>query len=366
MKSLKISILLPCYNAEKYLHEALMSIVNQTYHNIEIIAIDDGSEDETLNILKSFSLLDNRIKIVINKTNLGLIKSLNKGIEICSGDYIARIDADDFLDIKRIERQVNLINNNFDLQVLSTFLFEVNNKGNVIGKISYFNCSNFYALKFKCLFETPMPHPGILIKSTILKEILYEDKLNNKHIEDYVLFSKIIYNNYKVFVDERDESRYFYRINNTSVSYKNKFEQSENALMQAQNNLKLFLNYNISLDSLRVLSLNFQVNWFAPLLLNAIIEFKKIKKIFFEINMVNMTNEDMEAVNFWYKMRIIKIVRTAIFRGNIACKFIAFFIMLKNLPIFFNAKFYLNLVDEFIYFKNKKLALPWLKLELFK
>ena len=112
MKNPLVSILMPVYNSEKYLREAIKSILNQTFTNFELIIINDGSTDNSLKIIKSFK--DNRIKIIKNKGNLGLIKTLNKGIDLAQGKYIARMDADDIAMPKRLEKQIAFFNENPD------------------------------------------------------------------------------------------------------------------------------------------------------------------------------------------------------------------------------------------------------------
>lgn len=92
-----ISIIVPIYNVEKYLPQCLDSIINQTYKNLEIILIDDGSTDNSGKICDKYKLLDNRI-IVIHKSNGGLSDARNTGINIATGDYISFVDADDFID----------------------------------------------------------------------------------------------------------------------------------------------------------------------------------------------------------------------------------------------------------------------------
>ena len=93
----KLSILVPCYNVEKYVAQCLSSIVNQTLQNIEIICINDGSTDKTLEILQSFQTTDSRIKI-INKKNSGYGDSMNLGLDMAKGKYIGIVESDDYIE----------------------------------------------------------------------------------------------------------------------------------------------------------------------------------------------------------------------------------------------------------------------------
>lgn len=126
-----ISIVIPVYNAERFIEKAIESICNQSYKNIEIIVIDDGSIDESLQIIKS--IRDDRIRI-ISRENRGLIASLNEGINLSRGSYIARMDADDISSPIRIEQQVKYFEHHIDCGVLFTGLEYIDENGNIIRK----------------------------------------------------------------------------------------------------------------------------------------------------------------------------------------------------------------------------------------
>lgn len=108
MKDLKVSIIIPVYNVEKFLEECILSILNQTYKNLEIIVVNDGSKDNSVNIIEKFLKKDSRIK-VINKKNGGLSSARNAGIEIATGDYLMHVDGDDFLKNDVIEKMITKI-----------------------------------------------------------------------------------------------------------------------------------------------------------------------------------------------------------------------------------------------------------------
>lgn len=105
----KISIIIPIYNGEKYIERCLKSIINQDYEELEIILINDGSTDKSIDILKKFKNIDNRIK-VIDKENTGVSDTRNRGIEEATGDYIMFIDVDDYLEENMIKKIINTIN----------------------------------------------------------------------------------------------------------------------------------------------------------------------------------------------------------------------------------------------------------------
>lgn len=118
-----VSVIIPLYNGEKYLVEAIISIIHQTYSNLEIIVVNDGSKDHSREIIEDFAKKDSRIK-VINQKNTGIVGALNNGIDEARGEFIARMDADDISFLTRIEKQVDAFSCNPDA-VLVCSGFEV-------------------------------------------------------------------------------------------------------------------------------------------------------------------------------------------------------------------------------------------------
>jgi glycosyltransferase involved in cell wall biosynthesis len=118
-----VSVVIPLYNGEDYLIEAIISIQNQTYNNIEIIVVNDGSKDGSRAIIETIAKQDNRV-VVINQKNTGIVGALNNGIKAARGEYIARMDADDISFLSRIEKQVNALLDN-PTAVLACSGFEV-------------------------------------------------------------------------------------------------------------------------------------------------------------------------------------------------------------------------------------------------
>ncbi len=106
-KNPKISIIVPCYNAQRFLHKCLNTILNQTIKDIEIICVDDCSTDDTAQILLEFAKKDKRIKILTHAKNSGISVTRNTGIEAATGDYIAFIDSDDYIDVTMMEKLYN-------------------------------------------------------------------------------------------------------------------------------------------------------------------------------------------------------------------------------------------------------------------
>lgn len=183
----KVSIVMPVYNGEKYIQEAIDSIYRQTYTDWElIIVLEKGSNDLSVRILMDNAQKDSRIKLIINSEKLGISKSLNRGIDIARGEYIARMDADDIAYPTRIEKQVAYLDKHKEVGVLGTD-FDVtgaNWKSNlVLGREN---------IKADLLFFVCLRHPTVMYRKSIL------DKYNIRYSEiyaaseDYELFNRLL------------------------------------------------------------------------------------------------------------------------------------------------------------------------------
>ena len=115
----KISVLMPVYNCELYVQEAIDSILNQTFIDFELLIIDDCSTDKTVEIINNYA--DKRIKLTTKPHNTGLTNSLNYGLSIAQGQYIARMDGDDVSVLDRFEKQVKFLDTNPDIILCGTW-----------------------------------------------------------------------------------------------------------------------------------------------------------------------------------------------------------------------------------------------------
>lgn len=216
-----VSVLIPCYNCEEYVEEAVMSIIKQTYSNLEILVIDDGSTDNTKTILQRLAQKDSRIRYIKNEENLKLIKTLNKGLDLCNGKYIARMDADDISLLTRIEKQVNFLEKHPEIGIVGTYTknFGVNNKTwEMDTEDKYIRTHLFY--------NTCFAHPSVMIRTSVLRDNhLYYDA-NYLHAEDYKLWCDIAQYTKLANIPE---ILLYYRINQNQISNKYSKEQKETA-----------------------------------------------------------------------------------------------------------------------------------------
>lgn len=237
-----VSILFPCFNAEKYLHYSLESILAQDYSNLQVICINDGSRDSTLEILKEYMTADTRIEILNLEKNQGLIASLNAGIKLVKGEFFARMDADDYCPPERIALQMDFIESNpqYDL-VSGGYNYFVDNEK----PLEYVPpvATKPRALKFISLFSTPLTHAAVLGKSKILKREYFYDQAF-PHSEDYELFSRLALKD--IPMANLARCLYWVRLNPESVSVIHNEQQINSHLKITERNIELFYRDGVS------------------------------------------------------------------------------------------------------------------------
>lgn len=246
-----VTIIIPCYNASPYIHEAVDSIINQSYKNLEIICINDCSCDNTGQILDKYAKEDPRIVVVYNERNLKLIKTLNNGIDLASGDFIARMDADDISHPLRIEKQLGFLLSNENLDAVSCAAKLINEKGDIIGQSIVRNVSDNGSL-LASFYYNPIIHPGVLIRTKVLKENKYKESPESLHVEDYELWSRLIRKGYRV--GNISEPLLYYRVNSTSVSRVYEASQKKNFIICNKMHYEDFFKRKIDINVAKVLS----------------------------------------------------------------------------------------------------------------
>ncbi|MGG2140284.1 glycosyltransferase family 2 protein [Symbiopectobacterium sp. RP] len=213
-----ISVIIPVFNAENYIKEAVESIIQQSYTNIEIIIINDGSVDGTSEILNKLN--DSRIKIY-ERYNKGLVYTLNELVQCAKGKYIARMDADDISMPNRLEEQVKYLECGFD--IVGSNLVKIDNNNQTIGYSKYPLTQD--EIMSYIPFNSPFSHPTVMAKRWVY-ELKYKDEYFMA--EDYALWLEaIFFNGAKVLNIEAPLLNY--RIHKNSVSRKNMYAQLEKA-----------------------------------------------------------------------------------------------------------------------------------------
>lgn len=249
-----ISVIMPIYNGELYLREAIESILNQTYSDFELICIDDGSTDNTLNILNEYSAIDDRV-IIVSRENKGLIHTLNEGLSRAKYDFIARMDADDISHEDRFIVQVNYLKAHLDVAVVGCAYEYIDENAKVIGVRKAYESD--FLLKSICLLGSPFAHPGVMINRTLLSNELYYNS-DFKHAEDYELWVRLAR---KFKLGSINKVLLKYRVLNSSVSRNNFVEQKMNMAKAANYHIFNGKLSDFEIDALRSFYINGNVSY---------------------------------------------------------------------------------------------------------
>lgn len=183
----KVTVLMAVYNGERYLHEAIESILNQTFQDFEFLIINDGSQDSTKEIIASYQ--DTRIKLIDNEQNLGLTKSLNKGWKLAKGEFIARQDADDISEPERLAKQVTFLETNPDVVLVGSWYRDIDERGDLLAERKL-PCSTA-SIRWEILFYCPFVHSAVMFRTqTVSEQIGFYDE-SFSYAQDYDLWWRI-------------------------------------------------------------------------------------------------------------------------------------------------------------------------------
>lgn len=219
----EVSVIMPVYNGGSFLKNAIESVLCQTISDFEFIIINDGSVDDTEDIILSFN--DKRIVYVRNETNLRLIKTLNKGIDMAKGKYIARMDADDISLKNRFEVQLKLFNQP-NVDIVNGRFFILDNNGEYFYKPKTQLSLSDEALSYIITLQNLICHPAVMVKSSLLRKYKYLDQPSIVHVEDFDLWNRMILDKHKCVTT--DEPVLLYRDNFSSINHSNQEEQAYN------------------------------------------------------------------------------------------------------------------------------------------
>lgn len=220
-----VTVLMAVYNGELFLAEAIESILNQTYTNFEFLIINDGSTDATERIILSYK--DERIRYIKNEQNLKLIASLNKGLDLANGKYIARMDADDISLPERLDKQVNFMEQFPEFGVLGSWVKTIGLQTNREIRFK----TGHDQIRFELFFHNYLHHPTVMIRNEVIKNnnIQYETYL---HAEDYALW--IALSKYTK-IEILPEILLYYRLHNENISTVQRVaQQNQTSILRKQ------------------------------------------------------------------------------------------------------------------------------------
>jgi glycosyltransferase involved in cell wall biosynthesis len=163
---LRVSVLMSVWNGDRYLCQAIESILNQTFRDFEFLIINDGSTDRSRDIILSYT--DNRIRLIDNGTNLGLTESLNQGLELARGEYIARQDTDDVSLPDRISKQVSFLDDHLEVGLLGTWTRAFDTRGVFVSE--WRTPLNNSLIRWSLLFGTSIAHPSVMMRRSAIEQ----------------------------------------------------------------------------------------------------------------------------------------------------------------------------------------------------
>lgn len=209
-----VSVIMPVYNAGIFLEEAIESVLVQSYKDFEFIIIDDRSTDNSWQIIKKYKTTGKKIRAFRNKKNLGLGTTLNKAIKKAKGVYIARMDADDIMAPNRLEKQIGFLQRNHGVVAVGSFMKEIDEKGEVIGKRRLpTGHKQIYEMMY---YLMGLQHPSIMFNRKLIPAdfVWYKEK---NFVEDLdMLFRLLPYGKFANI----PEYLMFYRIHKSNLSLK--------------------------------------------------------------------------------------------------------------------------------------------------
>lgn len=188
MPNPKISVIMSAYNSAKYIDGAILSVLNQTLKDWELIIVNDCSTDNTLEIIKLYSEKEPRIQVINNELNLQPALSRNRALETAKGDYIAILDSDDIALPKRLEIQSAFLDNNSEFSLVGCAAEIINDNGKITGTKK--PSTHFNILKFKLATRNPIVHSGVMCRKSAFDKV---SGYNNGylHSEDYKLYTDL-------------------------------------------------------------------------------------------------------------------------------------------------------------------------------
>lgn len=182
-----LSVLMPVFNSELFVADAIKSILNQTFPNFELLILDDASTDKSFEIIKDFENKDPRIKAFQNEKNLGVVESRNKLINLSKGKYIAWIDSDDIAFENRFEEQIKFLEEHPEIGMVGAYPIIIDENSKKTGK--WWFETDPQKLKIELFFHSPFLSSSVMIRKSCLPQNFYDPKFSVA--EDFDLYSKI-------------------------------------------------------------------------------------------------------------------------------------------------------------------------------
>lgn len=262
-----ISVILPVYNCEKFVSEAVQSVLNQTFSDFELLIIDDCSTDATVSLIQSFS--DDRINLILKEKNSGYTDSLNYAISIAKGKYIARMDGDDVCLPTRFQKQIEAMESDKEVILCGTAIQIIDSDKILKHPV------NHEDIKVKLCFSNAFFHPTVLFRKDVFTNLRYNKEF--EPAEDYDLWTQLVF---KGKVMNIDEVLLNYRVHQNQISnYKNEIQINAMTIAQLRMFQMLFEN--------EILEMQLYKQAFKYNAVSSISEFKAVMNLFKKIQINN-------------------------------------------------------------------------------
>lgn len=216
-----VTVLMPVYNAARFLAEAITSVLNQSFRDLELLIMDDGSTDESARIAHEFTTRDPRARLLAGR-HRGLVPTLNRGLEQARGRWVARMDADDISLPERIETQLTFVERNRGVAVVGTYATYIGETGRALG---LYRLGPTSVAEFARMVETGelihLIHPTILMDRAIVMRVGGYDA-RFRHVEDLELYNRLAEQGQVSLAIP--EPKLLYRVHRGSVAFRSHFE----------------------------------------------------------------------------------------------------------------------------------------------
>lgn len=243
-----LTVLMPVYNAEKYLRIAIDSILNQSFREFEFMIIDDGSSDQSISIIESYN--DPRIRLIKNEKNLGITATLNKGIQLSNTELIARMDADDISYPERLQKQYEYLSKHQECALVSSWAREITQDGEPSATMEFDPDYYHYMLNFECWIY----HPAVMYRRSAVQEV---GMYTVRYSEDFELWWQLS-RRYKIYVFP--EVLLDYRLSDNSQSRITKFKETDDIQhAQVLRNIRYYTGEHFSISPNEIEFLRFNL-----------------------------------------------------------------------------------------------------------
>lgn len=327
-----VSVIMSVYNGETYINDAIESVLIQDMPYFELIIVDDASNDKTAEIISSYK--DDRIRLIKNEQQRGLTYNLNAMLKMARGKYVARLDADDLCDRRRLRMQMQILDEKKDVEMVCSYANAIGDRKGLI-KMQ----SNFEILKSSLLFGNPIVHSSVMFRN---KKYSYDEKFLKS--QDYELWDRMIAAGEKIYVIKKPLVNFRFHNRQISVNYGGQQGYfSDLVKVRALERIGIFMNIDQQKKYLALLNNNKVDSWDDYLLVKSIlvqIERENAEKNLYakkelrlvmrgiyyklyiaskEIELTYMEKIDLlrlVSIRYWLKMTVVNIA-SIIARGTV-------------------------------------------------